>query len=83
MADGDTIVKLDAETARRVRAVAKAAGLSVDGFVAGLIADRLAPEHYAEAARALAEYDQTGESFDATTELAAFQARVAARKTKG
>jgi hypothetical protein len=83
MADGEITVKLDAEIARRVRAVAEAAGRSVDSFVADLVADRLAPERSAEAAEALEEYARTGQSSDAETEMAAFRRRVANRVTKG
>ena len=77
MADSDLIVTLDPDTARRVQIIAAAAGQSVQGFVAELIADRF--DEVAEAEAAFEEYERTGESFDAEVVLNAFQDRVAAR----
>ena len=68
MADGEVRVKLDEETERRLNAVAQAAGQSVDGYVADLIADHLAVDvdhtaydDWAEDVRIAEESDRTGE----------------------
>jgi hypothetical protein len=79
MADGEFLVKLDDEMTRRLQAAAEASGQSVDGFLTGLIADRLEVNRFSEALAALEEYDRTGVSHDAATEMAAFRARVAAK----
>ena len=78
MADGDLTVTLDSDTARRVRLVADAAGISVHNFVAGLIADRLQTS-VAEAEAAFEDYGRNGLSVDAELALTRFQERVAAR----
>jgi predicted transcriptional regulator len=82
MADGEILVKLDDETARRLDAVARAAGQPVGVYVADLIADRLGEDRFAEAHAALEEYDRTGVGYDAELEMAEFVSRVSARLSK-
>lgn len=79
MADGELRLNLDDETVRRLQIAARASGRSVDGFVADLISDRLDVDRFSEALVALEEFDRSGVSYDAATELEAFRARVAAR----
>ncbi|MDP3746836.1 MAG: TraY domain-containing protein [Phenylobacterium sp.] len=79
MADGELTLKLDDETARRLQAAADAAGRSVGDYAAGLIAEGLDGDHWQGAREALAEFDRTGESFDAETTMAEFRASVARR----
>ncbi|WP_332764293.1 hypothetical protein [Phenylobacterium sp.] len=79
MADGDLTLKLDDETARRLQAAADAAGRPVGDYAAGLIAEGLDGDRWQGAREALAEFDRTGESFDAETTMAEFRASVARR----
>ena len=81
MADGDVTVTLDSDTARRVQLVADAAGLSVQNFVTGLIADRLQTS-VAEAEAAFEDYGRNGLSVDADVALDRFQERIAARAAR-
>jgi hypothetical protein len=78
MADGDLTVTLDSDTARRVKLVADEAGVSVQNFVTGLIADRLQTS-VAEAEAAFEDFGRNGLSVDAEVALTRFQERVAAR----
>lgn len=79
MADGEVTIKLDPDVERRLREAANAAGRSVGDYVAGLIAVELDSDTTREALEALADYDRSGVSLDANTEMAAFRIRVAAR----
>lgn len=81
MADGDLTVTLDSDTARRVQVVAEAAGVSVQNFVTGLIADSLQTS-VAEAEAAFEEFGRNGLSVDAEVALTLFQERVAARASR-
>ena len=83
MADGEILVKLDDEMARRLDAIARAAGRPVGAYVADLIADRLDEDRFTEAHAALDEYERTGVGYDAEAEMAEFVQRVAARSQKG
>ena len=78
MADGDVILKLDEQTARRLSAVAALAGQSVDDYVRTMIVDML-HEDWAEDLRIAAEYDQTGDSHSVEEGLAVFDNAVARR----
>ena len=82
MADGEILVRLDGETARRLDTIARAAGRPVGAYVADLIADRLDEDRFAEAHAALEEYERTGVGYDAKSEMAEFVRRVAARSQK-
>ncbi|WP_332773161.1 hypothetical protein [Phenylobacterium sp.] len=79
MADGDLTLKLDDETARRLQAAADAAGRPVGDYAAGLIAEGLDGDRWQGAREALAEFDRTGESFDAEEALAHFDRQLAER----
>jgi predicted transcriptional regulator len=82
MADGELTLKLDDETARRLQAAADAAGLPVDSYAADVLADALS-DHWQGAREAVAEFDRTGESFDAEAVMAEFRSAVAKRTRQG
>ncbi len=79
MADGELTLRLDDETARRLKVAADAAGQAVGDYVKGLIATQLEDDRWAESRRRLDEYDRTGESYDAAGVMEEFQERIAAR----
>ncbi|PZQ52089.1 MAG: hypothetical protein DI570_24645 [Phenylobacterium zucineum] len=72
MADGDVTVKLDAETRRRLEAAAGAAGVSVEDYVRGIIAEDIADDGLAVSRRRLAEYDRSGEFLSLNEAMAHF-----------
>nr|WP_309606996.1 hypothetical protein [Phenylobacterium sp.] len=78
MADGDLTLKLDDETARRLKDAAEAAGQSVDDFLQVLIREGLAEasqdDDWAEDIRILEDYDRTGVSYSVDEGLAVFDA---------
>ena len=78
MADGDVIVKLDEQTARRLSAAAASAGQSVDDYVRTMIVDML-DEDWAEDLKIAADYDQSGVSHSVEEGLAVFDNAVARR----
>jgi len=80
MADGELILKLDDETARRLRDAADAAGRPVSDYAASLIADQLLEHGWAEALDRLAEYDRTGESISVEEALQHFDATLRDRQ---
>jgi len=59
MADGEITVKLDADTERRLRAAASAAGRPVDDYLRDLIADDLSFD-WAESESIAAETNRAG-----------------------
>ena len=73
MADGEFIVKLDPDTADRLKAAADAAGQTVSDYASALIADGL-DDDWAEDFAALEEYDRTGVSHSVEEGMAAFDA---------
>ncbi|MES2341017.1 MAG: hypothetical protein V4597_05020 [Pseudomonadota bacterium] len=79
MADGELILKLDDDTARRLKAAADAAGRPVADYVSDLISHDLDTGRWIEAQQALEDYDRTGESADAATVMAGFRERVSRR----
>jgi len=79
MADGELTLKLDDDTARRLQAAADAAGRPVGDYAAALIVEGLGDDRWQGAREALAEFDRTGECFDAETTMAEFRASVAGR----
>ncbi len=79
MADGELTLKLDDETTRRLQAAADAAGRPVGDYAAGLIANGLDGDHWQGAREAIAEFERTGEAFDAETTMTEFRASVAGR----
>jgi hypothetical protein len=72
MADGEITVKLDAETERRLKEAAAAAGRSVDDYAHDLIVDAL-DDGWAGAERALEEYERTGVSYSVEEAAAHFR----------
>lgn len=79
MADGELILKLDDETARRLQEAADAAGRSVGDYVQALIREDLDDDDWAEDERIAEEYDRTGVSYSVEEGLAAFDAAVSRR----
>lgn len=73
MADGELILKLDDDTARRLQAAADAAGRPVADYAAELISGGL-DEDWAEDLRIAEEYDRTGEYLSVEEGLAFFRA---------
>ncbi|MBP6546015.1 MAG: hypothetical protein KA220_04800 [Phenylobacterium sp.] len=71
MADGELTLKLDHDTARRLKAAADAAGQAVEDYAQALIADRL-DDRWSESVRRLEEYDRTGESLSVQEALEHF-----------
>jgi hypothetical protein len=71
MADGELTLKLDDDTARRLKAAADAAGQAVEDYAQALIVDRL-DDRWSESVRRLEEYDRTGESLSVQEALEHF-----------
>ena len=82
MADGEVRVTLDAETERRLKAAADAAGRSVDDYARDLIVEALDEDDWAEDVRIAEEADRTGVSYSVEEGLAAFDAAVKSHVTK-
>jgi plasmid stability protein len=80
MADGELILKLDDDTARRLRAAADAAGLAVESYAADLISSGLAGE-WADSLARLAEYDRTGDYMSLEEGAAYFRTKLEERLT--
>jgi hypothetical protein len=78
MADGELTLKLDDETARRLRAAAQSAGVAVEDYAADIIAHRFDGD-WGEDQRIAAEYDRTGVSYSLEEGLAVFDAAVRRR----
>ena len=79
MADGDLTLKLDDETAQRLKDAAAAAGRSVNDYVRDLIREGLTAKasdevDWAEDLRILADYDRTGVSYSVEEGIAVFDA---------
>lgn len=83
MADGELTLKLDDETARRLKAAADAAGRSVDDYAAELISDGLGgDDDFAEDLRIAEEFDRTGASYSVEESVAHFRKTLLARVPK-
>lgn len=86
MADGALTLTLDDETAARLEAAAREAGLSPEAWATSMLSDALQEPSYdwAEADRRLAEYDQTGAFVTLGDALARFdealEAKLAAKR---
>lgn len=72
MADGELILKLDEDTARRLQAAADAVGLAVESYAAALISGGL-EDDWAEDVRAAQEYDRTGDYLSVEEGLTRFR----------
>ena len=83
MADGELTVKVDAETAQRLEALAEAAGQSVGDYVRDLIVDSLPDDGLADDLAALAEYDRTGVSYSVEEAVTHFRNELHKRVPKG
>ncbi len=75
MADGELILKLDDDTARRLRAAADAVGRPVEAYAAELISGGL-DDDWADEVRAAQEYDRTGEHLSVEEGLSIFRSAV-------
>jgi predicted transcriptional regulator len=82
MADGELTLKLDDETARRLKEAADAAGRPVEAYARDLIAEGLAEDDWAEDVRIAAEYDRTGQSYSVEEALAVFEDELKAQVAK-
>ena len=85
MADGELTLKLDDETARRLKEAAKAAGRPLSEYVSDLIADHLAADDdWAEDVRIAEESERTGDWVTLEEALGKFrddlEARLAAKR---
>jgi predicted DNA-binding protein len=80
MADGELVLKLDDETARRLKAAADSAGQSVAVYAADLITHGLIVD-WAEDLRRFEEYDRTGEYISLEEGLTYFRDAVEERLT--
>ena len=82
MADGELTVKVDADTAQRLEALAEAAGQSVGEYVRDLIVHSLPDDDWAEDIAAFEEYERTGLSYSVEEAMAHFDAAVKAHLAK-
>ena len=82
MADGEIKVTLDAETERRLKAAAEAAGRSLDDYVHDLIHDRLDEEDWAEDERIAEEAERTGSTYSVEEAMNVFDRAMKAQLAK-
>ncbi|MFZ3006178.1 MAG: TraY domain-containing protein [Phenylobacterium sp.] len=83
MADGELTLKLDHDTARRLKAAADAAGRSVDDYAAEVISDHLESEDDWATDLAIAEeFDRSGVSYSVEEAMATFEAALKAQVDK-
>ena len=75
MADGGMTIEVDEALARRLRALADAAGADVDDLVRKAVESYV--DDWSEDLARLAEYERTGEAFDADAVLEEFHGRIA------
>ena len=84
MADGELTLKLTDDTARRLRAAADEAGLSVESYAAGLIVHGLAlGDDWIEDVARIEEAERTGEWLSVEEAMAHFDAALQARLEAG
>jgi predicted DNA-binding protein len=76
MADGEVTITLDAETERRLKEAADAAGRSVDDYVRDLIRDDLDEDDWAEDARIAEQAERTGASHSVQEAMAHFRSEL-------
>jgi plasmid stability protein len=79
MADGEVRVVLDAETERRLRAAADAAGRSVDEYARALIVDGLDDDDWAIDERIADEAERAGTTYSVQEAMAHFRTELHAR----
>jgi len=82
MADGEVRVTLDAETERRLKAAADAAGRSVDEYARALIVEGLDEDDWAEDDRIADDAERTGASHSVQEAMADFRAELHAQVKK-
>ena len=78
MADGELRLKLDDETHRRLSENAEAAGMSVEAYVLGMIAEDVEADPIAVSRARLEEYDRTGEYMSVEEAMAHFDRELGA-----
>lgn len=85
MADGELTLRLDDETARRLREAADAAGVAVEAYAADAIARALTDpeEDVAEDLRRYAEYRRTGQSLSVEEAVKVFDDELERRSAGG
>lgn len=83
MADGELTVRVDAETAERLEALAEAAGQSIGEYVRDLIVESLPDDDIADDLAALEEYDRTGVSYSVEEAVTHFRSELHKRVPKG
>jgi hypothetical protein len=81
MADGELILKLDEDTARRLQAAADAAGRPVADYAAELISGGL-EDDWADDLRIVEDYRRTGESYSVEEAMAHFHSELMAQVEK-
>lgn len=79
MADGDLTLKLDEDTRKRLNQAADAAGVSMEDYVLGVIAEDLELEPLAVSRQRLADYDRTGDYITLEEAMAHFDSELEAR----
>lgn len=82
MADGEVTITLDADTERRLKAVAEASGLSVDAYVHALLVDALGEDDVSEDIRIADEAERTGASHSVQEAMSHFRGALHAQVTK-
>jgi predicted DNA-binding protein len=83
MADGELTLKLDDDTARRLKEAAEAAGQPAADYVRDLITDRLSADNDStEDLRILEDFDRTGVSYSVEEGMAVFDAAVEVQLAK-
>jgi len=82
MADGEVRVVLDAETERRLKAAADAAGRSVDDHARALIVEGLDDEDWTVDERIADEAERSGATYSVQEAMAHFRAELHARVKK-
>jgi len=79
MADGELTLKLDDDTARRLKEAADAAGRPLRDYVTDIIAERLAEDDWEEDARIGEESERSGDYISLEEGLREFESDLEAR----
>jgi predicted DNA-binding protein len=83
MADGDLTLKLDDDTARRLKEAADAAGRPLGDYVTDIIVEHLADDDWAEDVRIAEESERTGDWHSVEEAMAHFRSELHAQVKKG
>ena len=73
MADGELVLKLDDDTARRLQEAADAAGRPVSDYARDLIVARLPPDDISEDLKIVEEYERTGKYYSVEETMTDFR----------